>query len=168
MFGKYDSDLDNVRVNVWHLRKRIDKYYDEVGKDDLVAIEPSRPRLSADVFLSRARRVSKALPAWHGLFEGPAGAEPSKAWVAFLRANRADPTYAPAYARKHEAEILHELLADIFDIQATESIKITDEAAPLDQALELNPQLSCAHILAGVDAAVAGKWQGAEQSSISL
>jgi tetratricopeptide (TPR) repeat protein len=168
VFGAYDPNSPKIRVNVRHLRDRMREYYNGPGRDDLVIITLPPGPAYRPIF-SHHHDSSCLIHYRHGMahLSDPLRSflEMHEAIREFSASIEAQPTFAPAYARKSESELLEYILSDAFDLKRPHILgDLPDFGFSIQKALELDPQLALAHIVNGAVRVAYGDREGANEA----
>ena len=168
VFGGYNPESPIVRVSAGDLRTKLRQYYEGPGREDLVVISlppgPSyKPVFSYHKHSPCLRHYRRGLAR---LFNPLASSTSlSRAISDFEKAIEVDPGFAPAYARKSEAEVLGTILSDAFDVMVPRWRIFIDDPFGFSvmKALELDPKLVAAHIIRATVHTVLAEWDDAER-----
>ena len=162
VFPPYDPESNKVRSNAIFLREKIDKYYLDYGKDDLVriALEPGpayRPEFQYHTNASAVLRCARA----KALMEAGNLAAVGEAWTEFWSICREHPNYALAYAGKAEAALIASLLHPVIGFGPLS--EWTERAVCwARQAQKVDPHMTSAYVLEGAALLMSMRWSQAK------
>ena len=164
VFPPFDPEQNPVRVQALNVRKRLEEYYEKLGKGDLVeiGIEPGAGYEAEFSYSDRSEvltHVKKAIAhrnrLWFGLFNG--------ALFEIFLVCRDAPEFAPGHALYAEIDVIQKVVWGIFGISKPTSIYHTDDAEA-KQSVQLDANLCFGHIMLGTHSLLSLNWSAARDS----